>query len=262
MRRSAAAWPRSFAAQGLADEARGQEELIARLGDSEEPQVANVQRRLGEEAFHRGDYAKSLLSWRRFALRYLDRDGDEPRVRAVLYLLHWLHRARCCQLLAAGQFDEAQHEMDAWARSLPADVELPIAAVPILRRAGREAMAADVLNRSVEFHQKLLSAYPDSSMLHNGVAWMLVRCRMHLDDALAHAARAAELENDNCAILDTLAEVYFQRGEKDKAIQTIQRCIDLEPDNTRHQQCRAIREAARHHGPARRARVIPDPWRV
>jgi hypothetical protein len=224
---------------GLTEDARQQELLMARIGDADEPAVANLQRRMGEEAFHRGDYAASLLHWRRFTLRYLDRDGGEPSLTAVLYLVHWLHRARCCELLAGGKYDEAQREMDAWARSLPADVELPIDAVSLLRKAGREAMAADVLNHSIEFYRKLLAAYPESSALHNGIAWMLARCRTRLDEALVHALKAVELEKDNCAILDTLAEVYFQRGEKDKAIEMIQRCMAIEPDNARHKQCRA-----------------------
>ena len=35
-------------------------------------------------------------------------------------------------------------------------------------------------------------------------------------------------------ILDTLAETYFQLGQKDQAIATIRACIDLEPTNDRH----------------------------
>ena len=38
-----------------------------------------------------------------------------------------------------------------------------------------------------------------------------------------------ELDPDNSGHLDTLAEVYFQRGDKDKAIELMKKCIEMQP---------------------------------
>jgi predicted Zn-dependent protease len=49
-----------------------------------------------------------------------------------------------------------------------------------------------------------------------------------------HAQKAVELEPNSPALLDTLAETYFQLGQKDKAIAIMRTCIELEPTIERH----------------------------
>ena len=71
--------------------------------------------------------------------------------------------------------------------------------------------------------------YPKSGWSHNNTAWLAVRCRRDLDAALEHARKGVELEPDNAGHLDTLAEVYFQRGDKDKAVELMKKCIDMQP---------------------------------
>jgi len=69
---------------------------------------------------------------------------------------------------------------------------------------------------------------------HNQLAWAAAKCRRELDEALKHARRAVELEPDNTASLDTLAETHYQRGEYEKAIETINKCMELEPKDPHH----------------------------
>ena len=52
------------------------------------------------------------------------------------------------------------------------------------------------------------------------------------------------------AIIDTLAETYFQRGEYQKAIDAIARCIELEPKEPHHRkQMERFKEAIGQRGP-------------
>ena len=103
-----------------------------------------------------------------------------------------------------------------------------------LREAGREKDLLDLVERALQRQESILADYPRSAMIHNSAAWMLARCRLKLDAALAHAQKAVELEPQSAPILDTLAETYFQLGQKDKAIEIIQKCIEFEPAITRH----------------------------
>jgi len=121
-------------------------------------------------------------------------------------------------------------------RHLPGNVSTAIDLREPLRRAGRAEEADALAGRIRAFHETLLQKYPNCTSAHNSVAWLLARCRIDLDAALRHAQQAADLEPDNCAILDTLAEVYFQRGQKKEAVAAIRRCAELQPHVQRHRQ--------------------------
>ncbi len=65
----------------------------------------------------------------------------------------------------------------------------------------------------------------------NALAWYCAINDVHLDEALRAAARAVELAPDDAAILDTLAEVYYRRGDPVSALEVIGRACALEPDD-------------------------------
>ena len=119
---------------------------------------------------------------------------------------------------------------------LPGDITFAIELAGPLRDAGREKDLLDLVSRILQRQESILAAYPNSAMIHNSAAWMLARCRLKLDAALAHAQKAAALEPQSAAILDTLGEVHFQLGQKEKAIATIRKCIELEPAVARHKE--------------------------
>ena len=48
-----------------------------------------------------------------------------------------------------------------------------------------------------------------------------------MDEALIHANKAVSIDPDNGAFLDTLAEVYFQLGNRSKAIKISKKAVEL-----------------------------------
>jgi tetratricopeptide (TPR) repeat protein len=117
---------------------------------------------------------------------------------------------------------------------LPGDTEAAIVVAPALRKAGKVKEAEALVQRVLAYQEKLLETYPESPLIHNSIAWLLGRTRTDLDRALVHAKKAAEKSPRSTAILDTLAEVHFQRGERELAIEAMGRCLKLEPENQRH----------------------------
>ena len=73
--------------------------------------------------------------------------------------------------------------------------------------------------------------FPGSAGLHNSLARLGARCGRQLDVSLEAAHRALELKPNAGCYLDTLAEVHFQRGDQDLAMDTAKRCLELAPKN-------------------------------
>jgi predicted Zn-dependent protease len=124
-------------------------------------------------------------------------------------------------------------EAQACMADLPGSTEVVIALWPELQKAGRHADAQRLLGQSLDFHEACLAKYPDSPSLHNAIAWTLARCHRDLDRALALSQRSVELDPDNPAFVDTLADVYLQLGQTQKAIDLARRCVELDPVTAR-----------------------------
>lgn len=91
---------------------------------------------------------------------------------------------------------------------------------------------AGALNDALATHRELLSRYPDDTGAMNSLAWFCAKKGVGLELATEVAAKAAELSDEDPGILDTLAEVYYARGMYDEAIETINRAIEKEPEDS------------------------------
>jgi tetratricopeptide (TPR) repeat protein len=65
----------------------------------------------------------------------------------------------------------------------------------------------------------------------NALAWYCATSDMYLEQSLEAARRAADLEPENTAVLDTLAEVLFRLGRAKDALEVIDRAIAIDPDD-------------------------------
>ena len=88
----------------------------------------------------------------------------------------------------------------------------------------RNERAADAYRRALELN-------PAAARGWNNLAWLLAKTRMRLDEALAAANRAVEIDENRPSYLDTLAEVHFVRGEVADAIRVIRRAREHAPDD-------------------------------
>ncbi|MBD3334994.1 MAG: DUF1028 domain-containing protein [Candidatus Eisenbacteria bacterium] len=70
----------------------------------------------------------------------------------------------------------------------------------------------------------------DAGML-NSLAWFAAIHEIYLEDALKAAKRAVRLEPQNTNILDTLAEVYYRLGHRERAIEVESRALQLAPED-------------------------------
>ena len=103
------------------------------------------------------------------------------------------------------------------------------------REAAGQSEIKELAERLFRHQYDLLSAvardYPDSGFHRNNLAWLAARCHRELDAALVNGEKAVELTPDYPGYLDTLAEVHFQRGNRQRAVELEQRVVRMAPRN-------------------------------
>jgi hypothetical protein len=221
---------RALAERGLTDEAVRERDLILRTARFMSQPRSEALRRAGDDAHAAGRLAAAADLWER---AYLDNNHEltrfvEPWFNVLMPAL--IRRTRVVGLIRDGNVPQALKEADACLALAPGDTDTLIEIVAALDAAGHTPEAEALYRRVAARYEHLSQRYPNSGMLHNLCAWAAARCGRDLDGALAHATRGVELEPASAAILDTLAEVHFRRGDVRAAIAAARRCAEMEPD--------------------------------
>lgn len=222
-----------FAAQlvkrGFPEEARRERALILTLGQPASLTRGQALLQIMKESLDAKDYLKAADLQEMAMLPVLGSHANFIQGGALVIVPYRIHQLRARGLLAAGKLDEALKESKACQAILPDAIDPALHLIPELERHDRKKEADDLFAALLKRHEQHCKDYPKSATAHNTLAWFLVNCQRELDSALDHATEATRLDAGHAGYLDTLAEIHFQRGDKEKAIQTIKKCIDMEP---------------------------------
>ncbi len=176
--------------------------------------------------------------------------------RDYLVIPSLIHRLRAAAEMDAGRFEAAEKHIQQALKALPGETDLSEEFVPRLEKAGRQQPADELFTKVFGLYAEAAQAYPECALLHNNLAWTAARCGRRLEEAHRHAERAVELAPDNASYLDTLAEAYFQRGDRESALRHSRRAAELRPDDeTLQRQLKRF-----EHDPLPRSKFeVPDP---
>jgi tetratricopeptide (TPR) repeat protein len=215
--------------RGHLEAARREREIITKTGLPGSFYAGDALRESALDAAARHDYVRAADLHEKSMLRCLDARVSFQESGAYAAVPAAIHRYRALGLLKAGRLDEARKEMALCEAAMPGDVDLPCGAVPMLERLGLKAEADDLFDRTWAIHEKLGREYPNSAREHNSLGWLSACCRRDLDQGLQHAQKAVSLTPDSASVHDTLGEIQFQRGDRDKALAEARRSIELAP---------------------------------
>jgi tetratricopeptide (TPR) repeat protein len=222
----------ALAKRGWDADAQRERELLFRTSGPASFAAGEALRDVAVGAMAHKDYLKAADCQERALLRCFQPNTGFVEDQAYVVVPHYIHRLRARGLVAAGRLDEGRRELAVCEALRPGNLDLPLQLVPELEKRGLKKDADGLFERALDAGRRLCTDYPRSAWAHNNLAWLCARCRRNLDDGLEHASKAVELSPDKAASLDTLAEVYFQRGDQGKAIELMKKCITLEPGST------------------------------
>jgi tetratricopeptide (TPR) repeat protein len=140
-----------------------------------------------------------------------------------------VYRAR--GLLAAGKVDEAMALARDLQKVTPGHSEFVSGMVPDLDKRGRTKDADELFAAAWAAYEKVLAEYPDSAWARNSLAGIGANCRRKLDESLTHATAAVAADPTSAGYRETLAEVHFRRGERDKAFEVMTKLAAEDPTN-------------------------------
>jgi tetratricopeptide (TPR) repeat protein len=85
--------------------------------------------------------------------------------------------------------------------------------------------------KCIDTYMAYVNRYPDDPKALNSFAWFCASRQVGLDEALPIAIKAVDLTDRDPGYLDTLAELYYARGEYDLAIEIGQEAADKDPED-------------------------------
>ncbi len=122
--------------------------------------------------------------------------------------------------------------LDACHKTFLSDGSLADIFFPALRREGLIEEHNRWFEDSWKFMEDAISRYPESDNTRNTAAWLASRAVRRLDEATAHLKTALAARPDQPAYLDTMAEIEFARGNREKALEWSSRAVNFEPDDS------------------------------
>lgn len=237
---------------GLLDEAASTDREVDRLalGDT------NAMRRIGQAYASAGDFGMARQWWLRTAAESVDGDtefqyaclllyeeakfgGDWPLAAALgeMFLLQQLMmgdthdnplplaRARIeVETSRALSRLEAERERSIETLRRCHDLSLSDGSMadyffPAMRAAGLNKLHDEWFEDTWKAYKRVLERFPGSHNTMNTAAWTASRANRRLDEAEELVVRALELLPRQAAYLDTYAEVWFARGDREKAVE-------------------------------------------
>ena len=128
-------------------------------------------------------------------------------------------------LLHKGKKSAAISKLDGARQLIPGDGLLADNFFPLLRKENLGTVYDKWFEDSYRHIEAACKLYPGSHNSHNTAAWFAARAVRRLSEGHVHAETALKLRSSQGAYLDTMAEIWFARGDRKKALEWSRKAI-------------------------------------
>ena len=200
---------------------------IASPRESVHPEA--LRRRYIDQSINLNDlkqYSKSLEFYMLSKMRPVNANSVLSPRRSLSYLVD-LEITKTKIEISDGRIKDAERRLEELQKINPSDSSMLEDIYQLLVDSGNSEGADKLFQTTYLISKSTVNRFPDHGQHNNNHAWLLSRCAKKLDEALIHANKAVSIDPDNGAFLDTLAEVYFQLGNRSKAIEISKKAVEL-----------------------------------
>ncbi len=160
-------------------------------------------------------YTSNVIS-----LSYLRDNMSEPSQLTEMMKMNFvLNFARGMELSEAGDHEKAKHLLKNANDSIVGDGALADIFYPAVRNTPYQEDYEQWVLKSYDHLSSAITDFPNGANTRNTMAWILSRSATKLDEGIQHSTKALELAPNEAAYLDTLAELWFAKGDRKKAIE-------------------------------------------
>lgn len=161
--------------------------------------------------------------------------SDENSAQRMLALASQVNVVRAMAALEQGDLARVEQIVLKYNQFCPGDTSIFEQLIPALTKQGEHALAEKLFSQLTQFYSETLTAYPDSPLHQNNYGWACASARIRVDYAKDHSELAVRLRPENPSYLDTLAEIEFLLGDKEKALELSRRCLEKWPAKLHYQ---------------------------
>ena len=150
-------------------------------------------------------------------------DGDRGRIRNLRARMHYFLACHWKEKDEEKENDELKKALD----EDPCEVNSLIAYYRY-PAPGQKEDARNRIKKAIGHYHSIIADEQDPAS-YNEFAWLVANTEGNLDEALDCAKKCLELSPDTAAFLDTLAHVYFAKGDHREAMEYEMQAARLEP---------------------------------
>lgn len=152
---------------------------------------------------------------------------DLENLRELRSRAHYLH---ACHWESKGDAAKQREALDKAIETNPEDVDALIACHKLAGQTPEyRAKIAALIEKLADKLRDAIADDTESAVYCNQFAWLAGNTGSNLDEALKCSLKSLELEPDTGGYYDTLAHVYFAKGDYENAVKSQTRAAELEP---------------------------------